>query len=72
MQHDFRPNALSLWQAPGHHRQSLLAILREAVTEQDHDRAAVAAVTLLAAQVSKVMQFMVLPPFLHLVHAKNL
>ena len=72
MQHQLSLNALSLRQAPGHHRQSLLAILREAVTEQDHDRAAVAAVTLLAAQVSIVMQFMVLLPLLRLVHINNL
>ncbi|DBA95870.1 hypothetical protein WJX77_002544 [Trebouxia sp. C0004] len=41
--------------APSYHRQNLLDLLRQAVGEQDHARAAVAAVTLLAAQDPKYL-----------------
>ncbi|DBB18902.1 TPA: hypothetical protein ACH3X3_000484 [Trebouxia sp. C0006] len=41
--------------APSYHRQNLLDLLRQAVGEQDHARAAVAAVTLLAAQDAKYL-----------------
>lgn len=41
--------------APSYHRQNLLDLLRQAVHEQDHARAAVAAVTLLAAQDPKYL-----------------
>ncbi|DBA75933.1 TPA: hypothetical protein ACH3X2_008992 [Trebouxia sp. C0005] len=41
--------------APSYHRKNLLDLLRQAVGEQDHARAAVAAVTLLAAQDPKYL-----------------
>ena len=41
-------------QAASYHRQKVLDILKAAVDEHDHDRAALAAVILLAAQVSSV------------------
>ncbi len=50
----------SVLQAPSYHRQNLLDLLRQAVGEQDHARAAVAAVTLLAAQVSPVLPYLLL------------
>ena len=51
---------LFVLQAPSYHRQNLLDLLRQAVHEQDHARAAVAAVTLLAAQVSSICRCLLL------------